>query len=383
MGLYEDLVDFLWDGAVPADEIRKADDPSEVHVNQPLRTKIKHKRQAWREKDTSQKIGLATSVGGAVAGPAAVYASVKSAREGRGGLPRDVIRTAGGERGKRFAAYLDTPQSRPAKAAAAGASVGMVGLQSANWIGDAVNSRELSRTKKEMVREIKKGTRNPNNIVRNAQRVVGLAGGGAVAGAGYVAGRRATGDAVSDELDARGIRHRRTGVPRLRPRAAADPNASADVVITSQHKKDVQKMDSDLGWEGEITKVDDDKRLIFGWCSLSTIDGEPVVDRQGDWIPLEETEKAAYEYVVKSRKGGDMHKRDAMNVALHKSDMVESFVVTPEKLEKMGLASDALPHGWWVGFRVNDEELWSDVKKGHKVHLSIHGRGKRIQKEIV
>ena len=52
--------------------------------------------------------------------------------------------------------------------------------------------------------------------------------------------------------------------------------------------------------------------------------------------------------------------------------------VTPEKLEKMGLADDALPHGWWVGFKVNDDAQWERVKKSERTGFSIHGSGKRV-----
>jgi hypothetical protein len=136
-------------------------------------------------------------------------------------------------------------------------------------------------------------------------------------------------------------------------------------------------------WTGEISKVDEDKRQVFGWASISEINGEPVLDLQGDIVPIEETEKAAYRYVIESRKGGDMHARVKKGLTTewtepkHTADLVESFVVTPEKLEKMGLPSDALPLGWWVGFKVNDDEQWNLVKSGKRTGFSIHGSGTR------
>lgn len=131
----------------------------------------------------------------------------------------------------------------------------------------------------------------------------------------------------------------------------------------------------DVVWQGEFSKTDDDKRQAFGWASVVEVNGEPVVDRQGDWISPEELEKAAYDYVIKSRKGGDQHKRDGEN-PFHASDMIESFVVTPEKIEKMGLPKDT-PVGWWVGYKVHNDETWSKIKKGEHTGFSIHGKGKR------
>jgi hypothetical protein len=128
-------------------------------------------------------------------------------------------------------------------------------------------------------------------------------------------------------------------------------------------------------WAGEFAKTDEDKRQVFGWASVVELNGQPVIDRQGDWISPDEMEKAAYEYVLKSRKGGHQHKRDGEN-PFHASDMIESFVMTPEKIEKMGLPDDT-PVGWWVGYKVHDEDAWSKIKKGEVTGFSIHGRGKR------
>lgn len=136
----------------------------------------------------------------------------------------------------------------------------------------------------------------------------------------------------------------------------------------------------EVTWSGVFSKVDADKRQVFGWASVSKLNGEDVVDLQGDIVPIEETEKAAYRYVIESRKGGDMHKRVSKfseDQPLHTADMIESFVVTPEKLEKMGLPADALPHGWWVGYHVNDDKQWEMVKSGERAGFSIHGSGKR------
>jgi hypothetical protein len=56
--------------------------------------------------------------------------------------------------------------------------------------------------------------------------------------------------------------------------------------------------------------------------------------------------------------------------------MIESFIVTPEKKEALGLP-DEMPVGWWVGYQVNDPETWEAVKSGKRTGFSIHGRGQR------
>ena len=139
-------------------------------------------------------------------------------------------------------------------------------------------------------------------------------------------------------------------------------------VVTYQNE--VEKV-----WSGEFSKIDNDKQQVFGWASVIEVNGEPVVDLQGDYISADEMEKAGYEYVVKSRKGGDMHLRNEWE-PIHKSDMIESFIVTPEKREAMGLP-DSVPTGWWVGFQIQDPEHWADIKTGKRTGFSIHGHGRR------
>jgi hypothetical protein len=131
-------------------------------------------------------------------------------------------------------------------------------------------------------------------------------------------------------------------------------------------------------FDGEmvIAKTDTDKRQVFGWASITHRNGRPVVDRQGDYIALEEVEKSAYDYVVKSRVGGRQHRRTDDGAAFHAADLIESMVMTPEKAEAMGAGTDGTM-GWWVGFKVNDDESWADVKSGKATAFSIHGKGKR------
>lgn len=126
----------------------------------------------------------------------------------------------------------------------------------------------------------------------------------------------------------------------------------------------------------KIAKVDEDERLVFGWASIvkngdplphgwwvgfkvmdetvwkgvkdgtysmfsirgsgtrTAIDdaGDLLVDSDDDALDLASLEKAAYDAVFSGLIGDEMHKRDLPDVRV-----VESFVVTPEKLEAMGL----------------------------------------------
>jgi len=144
-----------------------------------------------------------------------------------------------------------------------------------------------------------------------------------------------------------------------------------------KHKKEpVEKSDRvEVTWSGDIAKANEEKQQIFGWASVIEVNGEPVVDLQGDRITAEEMEKAGYNYVMKSRKGGDMHLRDDWS-PIQKSEMIESFIVTDEKRDAFGL-DESVPTGWWVGFQVRDPEVWAKVKSGERTGFSIHGHGRR------
>lgn len=127
--------------------------------------------------------------------------------------------------------------------------------------------------------------------------------------------------------------------------------------------------------DGVITKVDDDKRLVFGWASIiKDVDGKVLLDRQDDFIDdEEELEKAAYTYVLHSRDGGEMHVRKGV------STMVESVVLSKEKQAALGIPEGIVPVGWWIGFKVNDDRVWDQVKKGDYMGFSVHGTGQRQQ----
>lgn len=126
---------------------------------------------------------------------------------------------------------------------------------------------------------------------------------------------------------------------------------------------------------GQVVKVDTSRQLVFGWASIAKkTDGEVVTDSQADFMDDQwELEKMAYRYVLHYRDGGEMHERRGV------ARLVESMVFTPEKLEKMGLATDALPMGWWVGFKVDDPQVWASAEAGKFTGFSIGGAGIREQ----
>lgn len=123
-----------------------------------------------------------------------------------------------------------------------------------------------------------------------------------------------------------------------------------------------------------IYKADDDKRLVFGWASIAiTVDGEQLEDRQKDMIDPEDLEEAAYDYVLKFRDTGEEH----IPTMRKKGKLVESCVLTAEKQKAMGIPEGTVPIGWWIGFKIEDDDAWARVKNGTYKMFSIEGKANR------
>ena len=325
MDSYEDVAALLFgDGAY---ELVRKMNPTQSDLAAQRKSQ---KRQA--------QVGLASNIvgiGAGLAGTAEAYNKFSNAR-GKIKMPKENPgKIAAGA--KKLGGSFKRIGGKRAAVIGAG---GLLGLQVANVAGDAVANRVLSReAKKKPVSKAKTdysptGPAVPNNLPTSKGKLVAMAA------------------------------------------QSAQPVA---MKAADRLKQQVTKS-VDITWEGEFSKFDTDKRQVFGWASIVELNGEPVVDLQGDYISADEIEKAAYEYVQKSRKGGDMHRRNGADPH-HVSDMIESVIFTPEKIEKMGLAPGSLPTGWWVGYQIHDDETWDLVKSGKRTGFSIHGRGKRAVQE--
>ena len=118
--------------------------------------------------------------------------------------------------------------------------------------------------------------------------------------------------------------------------------------------------------EGKILKVDDEQRIIYGWASVVTEKGIPVVDLQGDVISPEVLVKAVNEFMEHVRVGKTMHEGEATGQVIH------SLPVTKEICDALGIQTDR--EGWVVAYKVYDDSVWDRVKSGELAAFSIGGR---------
>jgi hypothetical protein len=127
-----------------------------------------------------------------------------------------------------------------------------------------------------------------------------------------------------------------------------------------------------------ILKINDELRTVYGWASVNTEGGAVVTDHQGDRIDDGEIIKAAHEFMANSRTGGLLHARTASGAAHRGGGIVESIVMTPDVQKALGI--DLGKTGWFVGYRVEDDDAWELVKQQPPVlkAFSIAGRARRI-----
>jgi len=122
-----------------------------------------------------------------------------------------------------------------------------------------------------------------------------------------------------------------------------------------------------------VVKTVDDDQLVFGWAWISEDSGgELVKDSDGESILPEDLEPAVYDFVLTTRNAGEGHEGPPLG------RMVESLVLTKEKVEAMGMTG---PHvtGWWVGFQIEDADAFARVKSGEHTMFSIEGIAEAVE----
>jgi len=118
--------------------------------------------------------------------------------------------------------------------------------------------------------------------------------------------------------------------------------------------------------EGQILKTDEEQRMVYGWASVVTEKGEPVVDRQGDVIEPDTLVRAVNKFMEHVRVGKEMHTGEQIGAVIH------SMPITKEIGESLGIQSDR--EGWIVAFKVYNDDVWAKVKSGELAAFSIGGR---------
>ena len=122
-------------------------------------------------------------------------------------------------------------------------------------------------------------------------------------------------------------------------------------------------------YEIPICKVDEEKRLVYG------IALEPdVVDSQQDFEKETEIEKAAHQFLIKSRITYKEHKDKTPNVKV-----VESYIAPQDlEFEHGGATYKAKKGSWILVTHIGDDSIWEQIKKGELTGYSIRGYANRV-----
>ena len=91
------------------------------------------------------------------------------------------------------------------------------------------------------------------------------------------------------------------------------------------------------------------------------------MDKQDDILDLVSLEDAVYSYMEETRETGEMHREFGIG------KVIESFVVTPEKMAALGMTCDKT--GWVVGVKIKSADIWAKVASGEYGAFSIGGVG--------
>jgi len=127
-----------------------------------------------------------------------------------------------------------------------------------------------------------------------------------------------------------------------------------------------------------IIKRNDEKRLVTVITNtVTTAEGEPIVDHDDDVIKIENLE----EVFIKSFARGGAGMGDEMHDETDKVDVVQHFTLARDEWaslgEAMGVDLPPMPEVGIAKLYVKDDALWLAVKSGRYTEVSIAGDGMR------
>ncbi len=121
-----------------------------------------------------------------------------------------------------------------------------------------------------------------------------------------------------------------------------------------------------------LQKIDEEKRMVYGPAMIPDL---PIfrVDKSGEEFyvvfPADVIEKMAHKFLATNSHQNMTADHDKV---VEGSRVVESWVKAGDKDKSIELGFDELPNGsWFVGSKVDDEELWARIKTGEVRGFSI------------
>jgi len=125
--------------------------------------------------------------------------------------------------------------------------------------------------------------------------------------------------------------------------------------------------------EFKLSKSLEAKQYVFGWASVvRDKDGNIPFDWAGDVLDEADIEESAYNFVRNHRVTGLEHQGDAFG------EMIESIMFTKEKQAVLGIPDGILPIGWFIGFYIENKDIYNKIINGELGMFSIQGKIWRV-----
>ncbi len=116
--------------------------------------------------------------------------------------------------------------------------------------------------------------------------------------------------------------------------------------------------------KAQVVKVDDNLGLVFGFAIVSTSEGEPYFDVQGDHIPEDAMLKAATNFMEHSRVAKEMHS------GAKAGSVVFAFPLTKDIAKALDITTKKT--GLLIAMKP-DEEMLGKFRDGTYTGFSIGG----------
>lgn len=148
-------------------------------------------------------------------------------------------------------------------------------------------------------------------------------------------------------------------------------------VARAKVKMGKSEQDEPFAITTEVTKVDEDQGLVYGWFYLCKEDGQVVVDHSDEVLDEYELEKGFVNFMLDSRAGGEMHVRKSAGEEHSVATFVGGMVFTDETVAALGIGEEFTKRGGFGIVKVHDPDVLAKVKSGEYSMFSIGGSGKR------
>jgi len=126
--------------------------------------------------------------------------------------------------------------------------------------------------------------------------------------------------------------------------------------------------------EVELKKIDEEKRILMGAALIPNKQIYRVNDKKEEYYIYfsEQTVRKASElFLMRSNQNNATYEHKDKLEGL---SVVESWIIDDEKSDKSRLYGFDLPKGtWMISMKVNNDEVWNDVKEGKVRGFSIEG----------